>query len=159
MPGDVKKETVKTVVNCFGVVCPVVEPIKADDRYLTEYDQVLNKETGQFETVITGKTDLVELIQSFKDQCGIEAMKLAIAKGRDPLFYADDGKHGLDATGVSTDINVAFRKSIEAEEMKKKILADLGISSIPDGVKFEDAIKDAVIKKYGAQAPTEGDVK
>lgn len=148
MPGDVKK-----VVNCFGITVPDVEPLKCDEKYLVEYGQELNKETGQFEFVITGKTDLQELIQSFKEQCGIEAMKLAIAKGRDPLFYADDGHHNADLTGLSTQINEAYRNKINAEEMKAKILNDLGIDNLPDGFDFEAIIKDAITKKYGVDTP------
>lgn len=144
MPGEQIKR------DCFGKIIRTPITTEATDRFQVEYDAVLNKETGQFETKIVGKTDIVEITQSFKDQCGIEAMKLAIAKGQDPAIFADDGNHGGDFSGRPTNLNDAYRAALNSQQAAAQILGELGIDNIPDGADIDALISEAIKKKIEA---------
>lgn len=93
------------------------------------------------------KIDLVPLIQSYKDQCGMEYVQKLLRTGyATPDKFADDGKHGGDAT-LPTDINDASRLARKAASGESKLAKALGID-------LEKATEEDIAKRiaeiYGA---------
>lgn len=124
------KET-QTVVDPFGVIPPKPIKTKADKRYLDTYGVELDKATGTTKVVVTGKIDLVEMIQANKDLCGMELVKKMIATGQaDPSEFADDGAHGGDFS-LGSDPTTVYMAAQEAAARASKAsqeLAALGLT-------------------------------
>lgn len=87
-------------VDPFGIVLPVDRSsysVDLSDPYVDVLGLELDKETGNTNVVVTGKRNTVEEIQSFKDECGLEAALRDISSGLlNPASLCDDGKHGGD---------------------------------------------------------------
>lgn len=115
----------KVYIYGFDYVPPA--PSKLDERYLVQPKPVLDPTTGETHIDESDKIDLVELAESYKDQCGLEfmlrQMKLGVVT---PESLADDGKHSGDAT-YPTDINDAYRALLEENDKKARLAAALGL--------------------------------
>lgn len=77
----------------------VREPIavKADERFIINLKVKFDPETGSTTPDESDKVDLVDLIQTYKDQCGMELAQRLLRTGQaDPSQFADDGKHSGD---------------------------------------------------------------
>lgn len=90
-------------------------PRNEEDRFLAIVEPVLDPKTGNTKPKMTGKKDLYEETQSYKDQTGMAGAILAISKGANPLAFADDGTHGVDITGLADNINDAYQNAQEAK--------------------------------------------
>lgn len=147
-------------IDAFGVVTENLKPeaLKCDEHYLIQYDYALNKETGVFEVKETGKVDLTEIIQSNKENCGLNLALLNIARGADPSVYADDGKHGGDFSGT-TNINEAYQNALNAKEVAKSVAKELGIDDYENCENLDEVIAKAVEKKIAASASAPSEVK
>ena len=137
-------------VDCFGI--PVSESEKGfllDEKYMVKPKLVLNKETGSTKVDRSDKVNLEEMIQSYRDQVGVEAIMRMMAKGQImPGQVADDGKHGLDISQFPDNVNEARDAAIVAQAQKKEIAKIFGVNPkdlTPET--FEKVINAAVEKK------------
>lgn len=145
-------ERKKIDIDAFGIVhdrdfsCPV----DASEHLIPEWGLELDKTTGYAKPVITGQFDMYESIQSFKDSCGIEAVKRDIACGRvTPEDIADDGKHGGDFTNptmiseMTSIVRQAIADSKAADEEAAKKGLDVKAIKV-DGLDLDAYIKQQV---------------
>jgi len=158
-------KTGEVIIDAFGVVRPVPTPaLKCDRHTLEQYEYALNKETGAFEVKVTGKVDLTEIIESNKDNCGLNLAFLNIARGADPSVYLDDGQHGGDFT-KSININEAYQDALKSKEVIQGIAKELNISDLKGDENLSEVIGKAIAKRIGVdvKAPEsskmEGEVK
>lgn len=139
----INKKTGEIIIDAFGVIINHNdEALKCDEHLITQFDYALNKEKGVFEVVKVDPIDITELINSNKDNCGMNLALLNIARGTSPDKYSDDGKHGGDFSG-STNINVAYQESLNNKAVAEKLAKELGIDNYED---FTDP--DKVIEFY-----------
>ena len=144
------------LVDAFGVVRPVAtEALKCDKHLLEQYDYVLNKETGVFEVVESGKLDITELIISQKDNCGLNLALLNIARGMSPEAFRDDGKHGGDFS-KGTNLNEAYQDKLVADQVAAQLAKILGLDNLPDSENVDEIIKAAVAAKFQNQQAADG---
>lgn len=145
-----EKKTEKPVLYFHGFAYVPPEASKLDEKFLVQAKPVLDPKTGETKIDESDKLDLVELIQSYKGQCGIEfmlkQMKLGVVTSES---IADDGKHSGDASGP-LDINDAYRAQLVQAEAKKILADTLGIKD----ELTEENIKARLAEIYGkADAP------
>ena len=139
------------LVDAFGVVRPVAtEALKCDRHLLEQYDYVLNKETGVFEVVETGKVDITEIINSNKENCGLNLALLNIARGMSPEAFKDDGKHGGDFS-KGTNLNEAYQDKLVADQVAFQLAKILGLDNLSDSQNVDEIIKAAVAAKFQNQ--------
>lgn len=111
----------------------VYKPLKNDEkilneRFLIQPKPVLVEGTGDTKIDITDKLDLVELAESYKDQCGVEYMLKQIKLGMAvPAQFADDGQHSGDASAFPDNAADAYQAALKANEQKKELAKQLGI--------------------------------
>lgn len=157
-------ERKKIEIDAFGIVhdrdfsCPV----DASERLVPEWGLELDKTTGNTKPVITGQIDMVEVVQSYKDSCGIEAVKRDLACGRvTPEDLADDGKHGGDFTNptmlseMTSIVRQAIADSKAADEEAAKKGLDVKAIKV-DGLDLDAYIKQQVEARFPKK---EGDSK
>lgn len=122
-------------INVFGFVppnrCPLVIP--KDEKSGLPKDTLTNQKldfdpkTGSTKVNSEDKVDLYSLIQTYKDQCGVEYIMGLVAKGMaNPDKFADDGKHGGDAS-LAIDANDMYRDSLKADGSLSVLAKELGI--------------------------------
>lgn len=145
-----KEETKEIKFDAFGI--PVREKekgIKCDDKFLVKPKLVLDKETGSTKIDVSDKIDTCQMIQSYRDQVGVEAIMRLMAKGQlNPAAVADDGKHGLDISKLPDNINEARDAAIAAQGQKKEIAKIFGLDPKElTAANFEKLINAAVEKK------------
>lgn len=133
-------------IDCFGVVgYEKPSGVKLDEQFLDQFDIELDKSTGNTKVVKVGKINIVEQIQTYRDDCGMELMKKMIAQGADPKVFADDGLHGADCT-LPTDLNEALAAA-QAATAKANAAADkLGIQDYAKSSDIEKLVLDALNK-------------
>lgn len=86
-----------------------------------------DKETGSTVPDESERVELQPLIESYKDQCGMEYVQKLIRTGyATPDKFADDGKHGGDASGP-TDVNDAWRLAQAGQSQIRKTAETLGM--------------------------------
>lgn len=111
------------------------------------------------------KIDLYALIQTYKDQCGMIAMQRSLQLGQAlPEDFADDGKHGVDATelpGSSQELeNLRILAGNNVDAIKSKFgipsgeFSDEQLTKIIQD-KVAEVLKDQ-IKVAEAPAPAGG---
>ena len=137
---DVKKaqkeaEEVKEVsYTPFGT--PIREEVAQDcsQKEIAQFGLELDKETGSTHVVLKDPLDLDALIQTYKDQCGMELAQLQIRRGlaTPDDFAAQPGDYG-DTSTLPDNINDAYRASLEAKK---------------SGINLEQFKTDADIEAY-----------
>lgn len=92
--------------------------------------------TGDTVGVVSGFTDLEEVIRSYKDQTGLAYILREVASGRRSLdSLADDvrknGDYGGDFTNptMAAEAYQAMKKDAEASEQLKSIARSIGVST------------------------------
>lgn len=121
--------------NIFGFVppkrCPLV--IDKDEKTGLPKDTLTNQKldfdskTGSTKVNSEDKVDLYCLIQTYKDQCGVEYIMGLVSKGMaNPDKFADDGKHGGDAS-LAIDPNEMYRDALKADGSLSVLAKELGI--------------------------------
>lgn len=121
-----------------------------EDRFLAIVEPVLDPKTGNTTPKMTGKKDIYEETQSYKDQTGMAGALLAISRGTNPLAFADDGQHGVDITGLPDNINDAYQN---AQEAKKDYSG--GLSNADYQAMVDKIVADAQAKIAAAKAEAE----
>lgn len=164
----IDKKTGEVMIDCFGVILTHKnEALKCDGHLMPQYDLKINKEKGIFEVTEVDPVDLNEIIQSNKENCGMNLALLNIARGVAPEKYCDDGQHGGDFSGT-TNINVAYQESLNNKAVAEKLAKELGIDNYEDFTDIESVMKflkakqeaQAIInagKTENNPAPAEGD--
>lgn len=133
----------------FGVVRKKIQDkkiLKKDLGFIREYGLEVDKETHRTKPVVKNKVDIDKLVQSYKEQCGIEYMLRMVQQGRVDLNdICDDGKHGVDATVIPTFAGDALRMLKPGIKEGEKLKDTLGI---PKDLKLNEANLEAVLKPY-----------
>lgn len=125
---------------------PVVVPVDWNKR--PELGLELDTETGNTKVVNTGDHDIDKEIQEFKDQCGFEGMLKLIRAGQaTPMDFYDDGKSGMDVSGLPDNVNDAFRAAQASGLAKDQMLAKLGVDE-SDGIDETEAKIKAAVEAY-----------
>lgn len=129
---------------------PFGTPIRSDrfifdgigEKNLAQFGLELDKETGSSVVVQKDPLDLHELIQSYKDDCGMEFVQKMLSRGlaRPEDFAAQPGDFG-DSSTLPDNINDAYQQSLE----NAKLGVDLG------QFKSQKDIEDYVIAQVKAQ--------
>lgn len=100
-------------------------------------------------TVLPDESNLVnldELIQTYKDQCGMElALRLIKLGQMDPASLADDGKHGFDARTVPDTPQGIANAAILSKLNVDAIRSELGI---PEGADIPQEALDRFVSAY-----------
>lgn len=105
------------------------KPVKADERYMIDLKVKVDGLSAVPDE--SNKIDLVKLIQTYKDQCGMEMARKLIKIGQvPPDAFADDGKHSFDCSNVpSTPQDVAnalVRANNNVDAMRKEFNIPVG---------------------------------
>lgn len=131
-----------------GVAWTPVEPDKKKlgaDSFV-QLGVKFDPKTGSTTPDESNKISLVKLIQTYKDQCGMEFVQKQLRLGLlKPEDLADDGKHSGDGT-LPIDVNDAYRAALNAGKEKQELAKALGID-LPENV-TPDQIKAALEKIY-----------
>lgn len=135
----------RTSVKGFPPV--VVQPIKCDERMMIDLKVKFDPKTGKTTPDESQKIDLVELIQTYKDQCGMELAKKLIRTGQvPPDAFKDDGKHSYDASIIP---ETAQARDNAANAQKAQVDAMASALGIPaDYGKLTDDQLTTFIKEY-----------
>lgn len=118
----------------FGTPIRDVLPVDCSQKELAQFGLELDKETGSTYVVVKDPIDLDALIQSYKDQCGMELAQLQIKRGlaSPEDFAAEPGDYG-DTSTLPDNINDAYRASLVAQQ---------------SGINLEQFKTDADIEAY-----------
>lgn len=151
----------------------VIRPIAGrpcNDRFMVNLKVVVNPETGHTHPDESDKVDLVALIQTYKDQCGMELAKRLIKQGVDPAVFADDGKHSGDVTDPTLQspqaiANAALGNAEAVAQIKKA----LGLPDNANALSEEQLstlVSKVIAEKYpnliqpaSSEAQTKGDAE
>lgn len=144
-------EEVERQIDAFGVIQPVrkvpqIAQSPEDDALIIHYGLDVDTETHRTIVSVAEKVDLTKLIQSYKDECGVEAALRLIKLGRaSPEDFCDDGQHGVDATvfpKFQGDLLKKLEPGIEqGEELKKEL-------GIPSSVKVDESNVEELVGLY-----------
>lgn len=121
---DVKKDP-------FGVALrEAAAPVVLDAHELVQYGVKFDPSTGSTTPDESNIIDVVELIQSYRDQCGMELARRLLKNGMAmPADFADDGKHSGDATMPGLEsAQAAANAAIAAEKNVAAMLDQLGLN-------------------------------
>lgn len=117
------------------------------------------KPTGDTQGVVTGQTDLVESIQTHKDECGLSFIMREMANGRvNPSSLVDDkrinGDFGGDFTGptMSAEALTVLAQDLTNKVRLEKLAESLGVTA-DELLNCKDL--NALIKSKISPAPAE----
>lgn len=152
-------------IDAFGIVhdCDRTNSVDLSNRFVDEWSLEYDKETGSTRPVISGKVDFVASIQTFKDQCGVDAAVRDLAAGRRSIErLSDDGNHGGDfsrsteITLMADQVKKAALASMKADEQAKSKGLDPKALRV-DGLDLEAYITKEVAARIAAAAPAKED--
>lgn len=87
-------------------------------RKLAQFGLELDKETGSTKVVEKDPIDLFELIQSYKDECGMEAAQRLIARGlASPDDFAAQPVDYGDTSQLPDNINDAYQQNLKNQQL------------------------------------------
>lgn len=158
MPEQVMQEE-KKVLCPLGFLVPNADETNDFGKdVLIKTKLKFDPETGSTEVDESETIDLVEMIQTYKDQCGVEYVQRLIKMGMaTPTQFMDDGKHGGDAS-APTDINDALAFAKAGNSAAKQIAKSLGMSI--DANTTDQQIADRIKAIFdAANAPKQQEVK
>lgn len=126
------------------------------------YGVELIEGTGNTRPVIKETIDMTELINSYKDQCGMEYMLRLVQTGQISMAsLRDDGTGSGDFTGPD-NINDAYRAAQAAKVLGDQVAKALGIEKYMDEKDLDALVAKKVAELMEAQkaaAPAEGETK
>jgi hypothetical protein len=127
MPEEVK-EQVQEFKPVPGFPNRRCEPVKCDDPYMIELKVKFDPKTGSTTPDESNKVNLVEIIQTYRDQCGMELAKKMIKLGQaDPAQFRDDGNHSYDASVIPETTQQRANAAIVAEKRVEALATEMGI--------------------------------
>lgn len=120
-------------------------PAVLEDRYLVNLKVKFDPSTGSTEPDESDLVDLEELIQSYKDQCGMEAALKAIKTGMKTIDdFKDDGKHSGE---VPRELETAQGRANAALDAQAKTAALADKLGVPLNAKLTEDQLTAIISK------------
>lgn len=128
MPNQVKEQAQKVLCPLGFLVPNADETNDFGKDVLIKTKLKFDPETGSTEVDESETIDLVEMIQTYKDQCGVEYVQKLIKMGMaTPSQFMDDGRHGGDAS-APTDINDALALANAGNSAAQQIAKSLGMT-------------------------------
>lgn len=127
MPEIKEKSLVNVFVDGYDPKEHLCHAPQSDKDVLIKLKLDFDPKTGDTKPNEDETIDLVELIQSYRDQCGMEYVQKLLRTGyATPDKFADDGKHGGDAS-LPIDANDAYRLAGQGAVAESKLAKALGI--------------------------------
>lgn len=154
----------------MGHVIRPIAGLKSTQRYICDPTVIVDPATGSTKPDYSNKIDLVALIQTYKDQCGMELAKRLIKQGVDPAVFADDGKHSGDVTDPTLQSPQAIANAALANaEAVAQIKKALGLPDNANALSEEQLstlVGKVIAEKYpnliqpaSPEAPKKGDAE
>lgn len=130
----------------FGTPIREVQPSDCSNKMLAQFGLELDKETGSSVIVQKDPIDLDELIQSYKDQCGMEQAQLLISRGlaSPEDFAAKPGDYG-DTSTLPDNINDAYQANLKAQE------SGVNLSQFKTDQDIQDYVNKMIQEQLAAQ--------
>lgn len=130
-----------------GVPIRERKPQNLDARYLIQLKVTFNPETGETEPDESDTIDLVAMIQTYKDQCGMEGALRMLKTGQVTAeALADDGKHGIDATKLPANAQEVANALLRSTEFKDQFAEKFGIPKGAENL-TDDQLSNLIGKK------------
>lgn len=142
---------VKVKLTPFGTPIREFKPVHSDKIYKKEIAQFgleLDQKTGSTIIVQKDPLDLDALIQSYKDQCGMELAQLMIKRGMASPddFAAKPGDYG-DTSTLPDNLNDAF----QAAQAAQKAAGNINLSQFKTDKDIQDYVNKVIAQKLAAQ--------
>lgn len=153
MPDQKMEETQerKRLASPFGSEFPKTKNFKkskCDDRFMINLKVKVN-EDHTVSPDESDKVDLVELIQTYKDQCGMEMAKKLIKIGQaQPGDFADDGKHSVDCTLLPQNPQQAANLAVAAGKQTEALRNQFGLPDTELSGEQLEAMLNAYFSKH-----------
>lgn len=113
--------------------------------------KVKEDEPGVAYPDFSDQVDVQKIVDSYKDQTGLEYALRQINSGRLlPSQLADKGTGSVDISEMPDNVNEAHRLALDESQKAKEVAAQLGLDSI-DPAKIEKMVTDAINKKLAEQ--------
>lgn len=136
--------------------------IPGGEGKFARYGLELIPDSGNTRPVIKETIDMPELINSYKDQCGMEYMLRLVQSGQISMAsLRDDGTGSGDFTGPD-NINDAYRAAQAAKVQGDQVAKALGIENYMDEKDLDALVAKKVAELMEAQkasASAEGETK
>lgn len=149
MPEIEKVETLEIVCKCPGFPDVIIRKTKADEKMMINLG-VKKLEDG---TVVPDESNLVDLdamVQTYKDQCGMEAAKRLLQTGeKTPADFKDPGIQ-YDDTVIPQSAQDRANAAVAAKEQADAVKAKYGIEP---GQEMTQEQFENVVKSYIAANP------
>lgn len=153
MPEQVKdqkeqevKQDLTLTLRTSGYPTVVLKATKCDEKMMVDL-KVKKDEDGNVVPDESNLIDLDALIQTYKDQCGMEAAKRLLKLGQaQPEDFADDGKSGLDCTVIPESAQDRANAAVAAKAQADAVKQKFGIPTDQDLTQeqFENLIKSYI---------------
>ena len=125
--------------------------------------KLVEDEPGLTRPDFSDQVSVQSIVDQNKDYCGIAYALRQINGGRLlPSQLFDDGKHGVDLSGVADNVNDAYRDAEKNLNDAQNVKDALGIQGNIDSKHIEEYINSVISQKLAAQAAIvakEGDSK
>lgn len=144
----------KHIIGYDVMGCPMTYDPGADlsDPYVTKVNVIFDPETGSTHPDYSERVNLVELIQTYKDQCGMTMAMRLIKQGVDPAVFADDGQHSGDATAPTLQsaqsiANAAIQKEAQVAALREALGLPSNAAELGDDV-LSTLVAKVIEEKY-----------
>lgn len=140
----------------FGTPILESKPSDVSKKELAQFGLELDKETGSTNVVLKEPLDLDALIQTYKDQCGMELAQMQLKRGlaSPEDFAAVPGDYG-DTSTLPDNINDAYQQKLAAEEAA----GSLDLHQFKTDADIQAYVEKYVQQQLAAQAQTQKEVK
>lgn len=146
----------------FGTPIRATKPSDCSKKELAQFGLELDKETGCTVIVQKDPVDLDELVQSYRDQCGMVMAQNLIARGlaSPEDFAAQPGDYG-DTSTLPDNINDAYQASLKAQESGVDLSQFKTDQDIQDYVNkmIEEKLAAAKAAPQGSETAASNEVK
>lgn len=141
----------KVKLTPFGTPVRECKPTRSDKIYKKEIAQFgleLDQKTGSTVVVSKDPLDLDALIQSYKDQCGMEMAQLMIKRGLASTddFAAKPGDYG-DTSTLPDNLNDAY----QAAQVAQKAAGNINLSQFKSDKDIQDYVNKVIAQQLAAQ--------
>lgn len=141
----------KAELTPFGTPVRKFKPTRTSKLYKKEIAQFgleLDQVTGSTVVVSKDPLDLDALIQSYKDQCGMEMAQLMIKRGlaSPDDFAAAPGDYG-DTSTLPDNLNDAY----QAAQVAQKKAGDVNLSQFKSDKDIQDYVNNVIAQQLAAQ--------
>lgn len=131
----------------FGIVRrESVSASNCSNKFMKRLKAVFNPELGRYDYVEDEPLNLDEVIQSYKDDSGLEVVRRMMARGEDLSLFADDGSKSGDYS-VDTCLADSNRLALEQSQLIQKIADALGVS-VKDDSSLDNVVSEAIKSKF-----------